>query len=153
MTCREVLFNMLAAKKVKTIQVPIMRIENDKEWILYANEDALVIKANIANKEFNQILVDIGSSMDRLFKSMLEEMGTTDLRLEYINTSLKGFGRGTLTPIGIIELLVTIGSRSFEKNMMLDFIIVEESSFYYTIFWAAIYENQLVCRVYPVSGT
>ena len=90
MISREVLFNLPTMKKVKVRQVSIMWTDDDEEGILYPHKDALVIRANVACKEFNRILVDGGSSVDILFKSTLEEMGIADLKLEHTNTSLKG---------------------------------------------------------------
>lgn len=55
-TSREVLFNMLAVKIAKTRQVLIMWTEEDEEEILYPHEDALIIKANVANRELGRIL-------------------------------------------------------------------------------------------------
>lgn len=88
-TSQEVLFNMLTGKKTKIRQIPIMQIEDDDDGILYLYEDALVIKKNIAGREFNRIVIDSKSSVDILFKFMLDEMEITDLRLKYTNTSLK----------------------------------------------------------------
>lgn len=58
MTNREVFSNMPAVKRAKTRQVPIMWMDNDEEGVLYPHEDALVIKVNVASKEFNYILVN-----------------------------------------------------------------------------------------------
>ncbi|XP_024033596.1 uncharacterized protein LOC112095717 [Citrus clementina] len=74
-----------------------------------------------------------GQSVDILFKSALDDMGISDLKLERTNTSLKGFGGGRLTPMGIIELPITVGSKPFERTMMLDFVVVEERSPYQMI--------------------
>lgn len=130
MTSKEVLFNLPAAKKAKLRQVPIMWTDDDEEGILYPHEDALVIKAMVAGTELRRILVDTGSSVDILFKSALDDMGIADLKLERKNTSLKGFGGGRLTPMGIIELPITMGTKPFERTMMLDFVVVEEKSPY-----------------------
>ena len=114
-------------------QVPIMWTDDDKEGILYPHEDALVIKARVAGTKLWRILVDTGSSVDILFKSALDDMGISDLKLEWTNTSLKGFGGGQLTPMGIIELPITVGTKPFERTMMLDFVVVEERSPYQMI--------------------
>ena len=68
-----------------------------------------------------------------LFKSTLEEMRITDLRLEHTNTSLKGFGGGKLVPLGVVELPITIGSSPTERTMMLDFLVVDEEGPYQMI--------------------
>ncbi|XP_024043098.1 uncharacterized protein LOC112099837 [Citrus clementina] len=133
MTSKEVLFNLPAAKKAKVRQVPIMWTDDDEEGILYPHEDALVIKAMMAGIELRRILVDTGSSVDILFKLALDDMGIADLKLERTNTSLKGFGGGRLTPMGIIELPINVGTRLFERTMMLDFVVVEERSPYQMI--------------------
>lgn len=67
-----------------------MWTDEDEERVLYPYEDALVIKATVASKKFDRILVDIGSSVEVLFKSTLDEIGIADLRMEHTNTSLKG---------------------------------------------------------------
>lgn len=125
---------MLAVKRAKTKQVSILWIEDDKKEILNLHEDFVMIKANVTSKEFNRILMASGSSMDIPFKSTLYEMGIVDLRLEHTNTSLKEFGRGKVTPLGVMELLVTIGLRPFEKIVMLDSLMIEENNPYQMIF-------------------
>lgn len=125
---------MLAVKRAKTKQVSILWTEDGKEEILNLHEDAVMIKANVTSKEFNRILMALRSSMDILFKSTLYKIGIVDLRLEHTNTSLKEFGEGKLTPLGVMELPVTIGLRPFEKIMMLDSLMIEENSPYQMIF-------------------
>ncbi|XP_052287337.1 uncharacterized protein LOC127898879 [Citrus sinensis] len=110
-----------------------MWTDEDEEGILYPYEDALVIKATVASKKFDRILVDTGSSVDVLFKSTLEEMGIADRKLEHTNTSLKGFGGGKLVPLGVVELPITIGSPPTERTMILDFVVVEEEGPYQMI--------------------
>lgn len=87
-----------------------MWTDEDGEGVLYPHDDALVIRANVASKKFDRVLVDTSSSVDVLFKSTLNEMGITNLRLEHTNTSLKGFGEGKLIPLGMVKLPITIGS-------------------------------------------
>lgn len=52
----------------------------------------MIIKANVAGKDFSVILVDLGSLVDILFKSILDEMKITNLNLEHTSTSLNRFG-------------------------------------------------------------
>ena len=120
-----------------------MWTDEDKEWILYPHEDeerilyphkdALVIKATIASKKFDWILVNTWSSVNVLFKSTLEEMGIAYLKLEYTNTSLKGFGGGKLVLLGVVKLPITIGSSPTERTMILDFVVVDDESPYQMI--------------------
>lgn len=99
LTNKEVFFNLPAAKRVRVRQVLIMWTDDDEECVLYPHEDALVIKASVAGKEFQRILMDTGSSVDILFKSTMDKMKITDLKLEHTTTSLKRFGGGRLTPM------------------------------------------------------
>lgn len=99
-----------------------MWMEKDKEGILYPHEDALFINANVGNGGLSRILVDSRISMDIYFKSTLDEIDIIDVRLKYMNASLKGFNGGKLTPLGIVNLPITIGSRPFNLN----FIVVDK---------------------------
>ena len=133
LTSKEVFFNLPTTKRAKVRQVPIIWTDDDKEGVICPHDDALVIKVTLAGKEFQRILRDTGRSVDILFKSTLDEMGIADLMLERTNTSLKGFGEGRLTPLKIIELPITLGSKPFEKTMMLDFVVVKERNSYQII--------------------
>ncbi|KAH9688200.1 Ribonuclease H [Citrus sinensis] len=159
MTSKEVLFSTPAAKRARVRQVPIMWTDEDEEGILYPHEDALVIKATVASKEFDRILIDTGSSVDVLFKSTLEEMGIADRKLEYTNTSLKGFGGGKLVPLGVVELPITIESSPTERTMILDFVVVDEESPYQMILGRpflrmskAVLSNHYLALKYRVNG-
>ena len=92
MTNRDVLCNILVAKRANTRQVPITWTDSDDEGVMYWHEDTLVTSAVVAGKKFVWILVDIGSSVDVLFKSTLDEMRIMDLKLQITSKSLKGFG-------------------------------------------------------------
>lgn len=56
------------------------------------------------------------------------------MRLEKTGTSLKGFNKGRLTPLGVVELPVTIDTNPFKQTMMLAFVVVDEVSLYQIIF-------------------
>lgn len=58
MTRWKVFFNMSAAKRAKTKQVQIMWTKDNEEGVMYPHKDALVIRANVASREFKKILVD-----------------------------------------------------------------------------------------------
>ncbi len=68
-----------------------------------------------------------------MFKSTLDEIGIAYLRMKYNNTYFKGFDGGRLTPIGMVELPITIGSALFEKTMILHFVVVDDESIYQMI--------------------
>ncbi|XP_024041948.1 uncharacterized protein LOC112099077 [Citrus clementina] len=159
MTSKEVFFNTPTAKRARVRQVPIMWTDEDEEGILYPHEDALVIKAIVASKKFDRILVDTGSSVDVLFKSTLEEMGIADLKLDYTNTSLKGFGGGKLVPLGVVKLPITIRSSPTERTMILYVVVVDEEGPYQMILGQpflrmskAVLSNHYLALKYWVNG-
>lgn len=94
MTSMDVLFNVPVVNRAKARQVPIMWTDNDEEGVLYLHKYALVISVVVASKKFEHILVDMGSSVDVLFKSTFDEIGITSLKLKNTSTSLKGCGGG-----------------------------------------------------------
>lgn len=55
------------------------------------------------------------------------------IEIRSTNMSLKGFGGGKLTPLGVVELPVTISASPFQKTMMLDFVVVNENNPYQII--------------------
>lgn len=108
-------------------------MDEGEEQVLYPHEDVLVIKDTVASKKFDWILMDIRSLVDVLFKSTLDEIRITDMRLEHTNTFLKGFSRWRLILLGMVKLPITIGFASFEKTMILNFIIIDKDSPYQMI--------------------
>lgn len=52
LTSKDVFLNLPIAKKAKVRQVPIIWTDDDEEGVLYPHEDAWVIKAMVAGKEF-----------------------------------------------------------------------------------------------------
>lgn len=75
--------------------------------VLYPYEDVQVIKANVISRKFNRyLLAQEGRYI--FFQVQPDEMGIMDLKLEHTNTFLKGFKGGRLTPLGVVELPMTI---------------------------------------------
>lgn len=137
----------------------IIWIDDDDDRVLYPHDNALVISADVASKQFDQILVDTKSSVNVLFKSTLDEIGITSLRLENTSTSLKGFGRGKLTLFGVVKLPVRIGTSPFQKTMMLDFVVIGKDNLYQIILGRlflriskAVVSNHYLPLKYRVNG-
>ena len=139
--------------------MPITWTDNNEEGILYMYKDTLVISADVASKRFDRILVDTRSSVDVMFKSTLDNVRIARLRLESTNTSLKGFRGGRLTPLGVVELPVTIGTSPFQKTVMLDFVVVNDDNPYQIILGRlflrvtkAVVSNHYLVLKYRVNG-
>lgn len=136
-----------------------MWTDDDEEGILYPHKNALVISVDVVSKRFDGILVDTRSSVDVMFKSTLDNVGIAGLSLESTNTSLKGFRGGRLTPLGVVELPVTIGISPFQKTVMLHFLVVKEDSPYQIILrrpflrvTKAVVSNHYLVLKYRVNG-
>ncbi|XP_022851528.1 uncharacterized protein LOC111373252 [Olea europaea var. sylvestris] len=105
----------------------------DLEGISFPHDDALVISAIIANFEVKRILVDNGSAANVLSHEALVQMGISVEQLKPVKTPLQGFGGGVITPEGIVELLMTLGSKGRQVTHIVTFEVVRTSMAYNAI--------------------
>ncbi|XP_042453141.1 uncharacterized protein LOC122037764 [Zingiber officinale] len=71
---------------------PVIRFgPQDLEGLEFPHDDALIIKAIIANSRVARVFVDTGSSVNVLFKSAFESMQIDASELQPVTTSLYGF--------------------------------------------------------------
>ncbi|XP_022843399.1 uncharacterized protein LOC111366951 [Olea europaea var. sylvestris] len=82
----------------------------DLEGVSLPHDDALVISAIVANFEVKRILVDNGSAANILSQDAFAKMGISSHQLKAVKTPLQGFGGGVITPKGVVELPLTLGS-------------------------------------------
>ncbi|RZR80977.1 hypothetical protein BHM03_00007115 [Ensete ventricosum] len=73
------------------------------------HDDALVITARIANTHVNRIMIDTGSSADILYFDTFFKLGMTNRNLMPMTSTLTGFIRDAITPVGIATLPMTFG--------------------------------------------
>lgn len=64
---------------------------NELEGFVVPHNDALVIRATVANFGVTRIFVDVGSSVNVLFWTIKKQMGISIEDLQSITTSLFGF--------------------------------------------------------------
>lgn len=100
-------------KKIKVEQV-ISISDDDLDGILTPQDDPLVIKMIVANYEVNRVLVDNGSLTNILFYEDFQQIKLGDERLKPISTSLYGFVGNEVHIEGSIELLVIVGTVSYQ---------------------------------------
>ncbi|XP_042386820.1 uncharacterized protein LOC121978556 [Zingiber officinale] len=72
----------------------------DLEGLELPYDDALIIKAIIANSRVARVLVDTGSSVNILFRTAFEEMQIDAVELQPVATSLYGFTGNEVKPMG-----------------------------------------------------
>ncbi|XP_022862719.1 uncharacterized protein LOC111382920 [Olea europaea var. sylvestris] len=82
----------------------------DLECVSLPHDDALVISAILANFEVKRILVDNGSAANILSQEAFAKMEISSHQLKAVKTPLQGFGGRVITPEGVVELPLTLGS-------------------------------------------
>ncbi|XP_073136786.1 uncharacterized protein [Henckelia pumila] len=97
------------------------------------HNDALVIRAMVANYDVARIFVDSGSSINFLFQEAIDQMDLGQYKMEYVVTSLFGFTGHAIRPVGLVHLPLTLGKGNSRKTRIVSFIIVDDSSAYNAI--------------------
>lgn len=68
--------------------IPILFTEKNTEGILYPHDDALVITLKVATIKVARTLVDTGSSVDVIFKSVLDQLLIESPRITHMTRHL-----------------------------------------------------------------
>lgn len=90
--------------------------------MLYPSADALVIKANVASKEHNKILVESGRLVD-IFLSQFRSDGNNRFKVKAHQYLIKRVWRRKLMSIGVMDLPITARMKPFGNKMMLTLYI------------------------------
>ncbi|GJX89955.1 reverse transcriptase domain-containing protein [Tanacetum coccineum] len=94
-------------------------------------EGPLVIEAEIGGHTVHRMYVDGGSSMEILFQHCFNRLRPKiQSQMVPATTSLTGFSRETIWPLGQIRLLVTIGDAEHSTEAWMNFKIVRSPSSY-----------------------
>ncbi|XP_075507455.1 uncharacterized protein LOC142544279 [Primulina tabacum] len=105
----------------------------DMKGVVDPHNDALVIRAMIANYEVARIFVDSGSSVNVLFKEAMDQMDLGDYTVEPISTALFGFTGHAIHPLRVVNLPLSLGSGDTRKTRIINFVIVDVPSSYNVI--------------------
>ena len=100
------------------------------EGCQHPHDDLLVIKAVITNKIVHRVLVDNESSVNIVFVSAFNKMGIEMEKLEPVNAHLQGFFEERVLPLGLIQLLHTLGDPLCQEKTTMRFLIVDAPSAY-----------------------
>ncbi|KAK4397345.1 hypothetical protein Sango_1571100 [Sesamum angolense] len=95
--------------------------------------DALVIRALLANYEIKCVFIDSGSSADIFFGKAYDQMQLGDATLEAVDTSLHGFAGEIVHLRGMVSLPLTIETTPLRKTCLLMFLVVDIPSTYNVI--------------------
>ncbi|XP_073120294.1 uncharacterized protein [Henckelia pumila] len=97
------------------------------------HNDALVIRAMVANYDVAPIFMDSGSSVNVLFQESINQMDLGQNKMEPVVTSLFGFTGHAICPVGLVHLPLTLGKSNACKTRIVSFIIVDAPSSYNAI--------------------
>ncbi|XP_058106240.1 uncharacterized protein LOC131249447 [Magnolia sinica] len=129
----EILIIARPSKEKKKEKYCISFTDEDARRIHHPHDDALVITLTIANRRVFHIIIDTGSSTDVLFTHAFNKMSIERSTLRPVRTPLIRFSGGQILPEGIISLSLTAGSPPQQATVMVDFLIIDQSSVYNAI--------------------
>ena len=98
-----------AVSKLPRLDTAITFLDSELEGCKHPHDDPLVIRAVVANKTIHWVLVDNGSSIDIIFASAFDKMGIGREKLEPVSTHLRGFSGEKVLPLGLVQLVLTLG--------------------------------------------
>ncbi|XP_074562950.1 uncharacterized protein LOC141819598 [Curcuma longa] len=81
----------------------------DLEGVEAPHDDALVIRATVANYDIGRVFVDTGSSVNVLFVNTFQQMDINEGSLTSLTTPLYGFTGNEVQPLGQITLPISLG--------------------------------------------
>ncbi|XP_074566213.1 uncharacterized protein LOC141822780 [Curcuma longa] len=118
----------------RQLEGPIIRFgPQDLEGVEMPHDDALVIRATIANYNIARIFVDTGSSVNIIFKAAFDQMQIDEADLQPMATSLFGFTGNEVQPLGQITLAISLGEEPQRRTRRVPFVIVDAPSAYNVI--------------------
>ena len=116
--------------KLPRLDTTITFSDFDMAGCQHPHDDSLVIKAIVANKTIHRVLIDNGSSADIIFTSAFDKMGIGREKLEPVNACLRGFSGEKVLPLGLVQLMLTLGDPPCQATTTVRFFIVDTSSAY-----------------------
>ena len=119
-----------AMSKLPRLDTSITFSDSDLEGCQHPHDDPLVIRAVVANKKVHWVLVDNRSSIDIIFASAFDKMGIGREKLEPVSTHLRGFSGEKVLPLGLIQLVLTLGDPPCQATTTARFLVVDSPSAY-----------------------
>ena len=119
-----------AVSKLRRLDTTIAFSESDLEGCQHPHDDPLVVHAIVANTTVHRVLIDNWSLTDIIFASAFDKMGIGREKLEPVNTHLRGFSGEKVLPLGLIQLVLTLGEPPRQATTTARFLIVDAPSAY-----------------------
>ena len=128
---------------------PIVFTEEEARPVHHPHNDSLVVTILIANKRMGRILVDGGSSADIMTLEAFDKMGLNMGDMRCVDTWLSSFAGGTVLPMEMIVLPVTLGEGDQQSTKMVDLLVVDIPSVYNMILGRlSLYKFKAIILVY-----
>ena len=119
-----------AVSKLSRLDNTITFSDSDLEGCQHPYDDPLVVRAIVANTTVHRVLIDNGSSADIIFASAFDKMGIGRENLDLVNTHLRGFSGEKVLPLGLIQLVLTLGEPPCQATTTARFLVVDAPSAY-----------------------
>ena len=111
----------------------IIFTEEDVYNTVQPHDDPMVITVQIANCLVHHVLIDIGSSVDILFKGAHEQLNLKNSCYNSCTSLLYGFTGYSVISMGMKNLPVIVRETPLQQNIMTEFIVVDTPSAYNAI--------------------
>ena len=115
--------------KLPRLDTSITFSDSNLEGCQHPHDDPLVVRAVVAKKTVHRVLVDNGSSADIIFASAFDRMGIEREKLKPISTHMRGFSGEKVSPLGSIQLVLTLGEPPCQAMTTARFLIVDGSAY------------------------
>ena len=117
-----------AVSKLPRLDNTITFSDSDLEGCQHPHDDPLVVRAIVANTTVHRVLIDNGSSADIIFASAFDKIRRE--KLDPVNTHLRGFSGEKVLPLGLIQLVLTLGEPPCQATTTARFLVVDAPSAY-----------------------
>ncbi|XP_050222305.1 uncharacterized protein LOC126672398 [Mercurialis annua] len=107
--------------------------EIDSHSLALPHEDALVVKGRLNNFEISRMLVDTGSSVNKITMEVFKRVGQKKEDLTRVSTLLEGLGGKSVQVEGSLEIDVQLGDGDIFKEVRTEFMIVNMDFAYHAI--------------------
>ncbi|XP_075481218.1 uncharacterized protein LOC142521929 [Primulina tabacum] len=124
----------MEVEEVRRNEAVIIFGPKDLKCVNLPHNDTMIIKARVANYDIMRVFVDLGRSVNVIFKEALIQMDLQGYHLEAVDTTIFGFAGHAVYPEGEIVLPLSLGTGEPKKKVMTTFTVVDATSLYNIIF-------------------
>uniref|UniRef100_A0A2N9GFI3 RNA-directed DNA polymerase n=1 Tax=Fagus sylvatica TaxID=28930 RepID=A0A2N9GFI3_FAGSY len=120
-------------KSLKMDDQVISFSEDDARNIHHPHDDTLVVTLTIAGFLTRRVLIDNGSSADIIYLPAYQQMKIDKEQLKPIDIPLVGFTGDKVKPLGVVSLIIEVGTYPKQVRTSVEFLVVDCPSAYNVI--------------------